>query len=166
MRRFFKKQPPDPISSRSRELNQEIAELEEKIRRLATQLEASPPPRLRPPALPSQSGAHPKQEKQEIVFEPVDQGRLKSQSSPPAPEMLNELGTRKVNPSEWLQRIKSLFKGSTTTTNPKLFKYLAAGNIQGLRPLRYEKRVARNRFFLWTAILVLVLWGLVQIFRK
>jgi hypothetical protein len=37
---------------------------------------------------------------------------------------------------------------------------LAAGNIQGLRPLRYEKRVARNRFVALTMVLVIVLFGL------
>ena len=39
-------------------------------------------------------------------------------------------------------------------------QYLAAGSIQGLRPLRYEKRVARNRFLALLALLILVLWGL------
>jgi hypothetical protein len=38
--------------------------------------------------------------------------------------------------------------------------YLAAGSIQGLRPLRYERRVARNRFLAFLALLLLVLWGL------
>ena len=34
--------------------------------------------------------------------------------------------------------------------NPKLVSYLAAGSIKGLRPLRYEKRIARNRFIFLT----------------
>ncbi len=38
--------------------------------------------------------------------------------------------------------------------------YLAAGGIQGLRPLRYEKRVARNRFIFFVTILTLVLLGM------
>jgi hypothetical protein len=42
--------------------------------------------------------------------------------------------------------------------------YLAAGSIQGLRPLRYEKRVARNRFIVLAVILLLALWGLIAIF--
>ena len=42
--------------------------------------------------------------------------------------------------------------------------YLAAGSIQGLRPMRYEKRVARNRFLVLAVIIVLVLWGLVAIY--
>jgi hypothetical protein len=38
--------------------------------------------------------------------------------------------------------------------------YLAAGGIQGLRPLRREKRVARNRFFVLVAFLFFVLLGI------
>ena len=49
------------------------------------------------------------------------------------------------------------------TSNPKLVNYLAAGSVQGLRPLRYEKRVARNRLLLLLAILIAVLWGLAVI---
>jgi hypothetical protein len=38
--------------------------------------------------------------------------------------------------------------------------YLAAGGVQGLRPLRYEKRVARNRFFVLVVVVTAVLVGL------
>ena len=42
--------------------------------------------------------------------------------------------------------------------------YLAAGGVQGLRPLRYEKRVARNRF-IWLVIAVFVgLFGIYYVF--
>jgi hypothetical protein len=44
--------------------------------------------------------------------------------------------------------------------------YLAAGSIQGLRPLRYEKRVARNRFLFLVVVLVLVLWGIIVVIFK
>jgi cell division protein FtsB len=44
--------------------------------------------------------------------------------------------------------------------------YLAAGGIQGLRPLRYEKRVARNRFIFFVVILFLALLGTLLVFRK
>jgi predicted nucleic acid-binding Zn ribbon protein len=44
--------------------------------------------------------------------------------------------------------------------------YLAAGGIQGLRPLRYEKRVARNRFIAFVAVLVLLLLGTFLVFIK
>jgi hypothetical protein len=44
--------------------------------------------------------------------------------------------------------------------------YLAAGGIQGLRPLRYEKRVARNRFIFFVIFLVLILLGTFLVFLK
>jgi ABC-type microcin C transport system permease subunit YejB len=44
--------------------------------------------------------------------------------------------------------------------------YLAAGSIQGLRPLRYEKRVARNRFIVFVVVLILALWGLIVMLMK
>jgi hypothetical protein len=53
-----------------------------------------------------------------------------------------------------------------STTNPKLVSYLAAGGIQGLRPLRYEKRVARNRFIVFVAVLLLLLLGLIKIIHR
>ena len=52
------------------------------------------------------------------------------------------------------------------TNNPKLVNYLAAGSIQGLRPMRYEKRVARNRFIFLVVVLALVMWGLIWIFMR
>ncbi|HUA67136.1 MAG TPA: hypothetical protein VMA13_01195, partial [Candidatus Saccharimonadales bacterium] len=54
-----------------------------------------------------------------------------------------------------LDRFRKQFHGPPAA-NPKLVNYLAAGSIQGLRPLRYEKRVARNRFILLLAILGLL----------
>jgi hypothetical protein len=43
---------------------------------------------------------------------------------------------------------------------------LAAGSVQGLRPLRYEKRVARRRFILLVIALTLVLLGIVSVFVR
>jgi hypothetical protein len=75
------------------------------------------------------------------------------------------LGVRKYDLPALLQRIRKHFRGPATT-NPKLVSYLAAGGIQGLRPLRYEKRVARNRFIALVIVLFLVLLGLIAAFVK
>ena len=64
--------------------------------------------------------------------------------------------------STW-ERWKNHFR-SPAASNPKLVHYLSAGSIQGLRPLRYEKRVARNRFILLAVGLVLALWAIIAIF--
>jgi hypothetical protein len=72
---------------------------------------------------------------------------------------------RKYDLPALLRRIRNHFRGPSTT-NPKLVSYLAAGGIQGLRPLRYEKRVARNRFILFFAVLFLVLLGIILTFVR
>ena len=74
-------------------------------------------------------------------------GRIAQSGEPGAtPEHFNELGVRKFDLLAVWQRLKKQVAGRPLA-NPKLINYLAAGSIQGLRPLRYEKRVARNRFF-------------------
>lgn len=73
--------------------------------------------------------------------------------------MYNDLGLRRYDlPALW-QRIRSHFQGPSTS-NPRLVSYLAAGGVQGLQPLRYEKRKARYRFLLTAAGLLVVITGL------
>ena len=62
---------------------------------------------------------------------------------------------------EYMQRIQS--QGITPALShiqPKLVSYLAAGGIEGLRPLRYEKRIARYRFIALIIAVFLVLLGI------
>jgi hypothetical protein len=158
---FHKK--ADPISARSRELTARIAELESRIKELNRQAEPEDPRRFRstayPPgtaAAPPANGAH----HAEPVFERVDQKPLQEVPAPLATSRhYNDLGARKFDLVDLADRIKRHFRGPPAA-NPKLVNYLAAGNIQGLRPLRYEKRVARNRFIALTLVLVVVLFGL------
>jgi len=163
----------DPISDRARTLTNEIAALEAQIRTLDTRLQhQSVRPRLRSTALP-QSSAPPHLDAhaptslppaREPIFEEVDVARLQPQSDPPAtPAHFNELGVRKYDFPALLSRIRNHFRGPAAT-NPKLVSYLAAGGIQGLRPLRYEKRVARNRFIVFVIFLFVMLLGLVAAF--
>jgi hypothetical protein len=95
----------------------------------------------------------------EPIFEDVNQPQIKADTEPPVstPE---DLGTRKSDLPSWWQRLLRHFHGPVTS-NPKLVNYLAAGSIQGLQPLRYEKRVARNRFIFFAMVLLLALWGLI-----
>ncbi len=81
------------------------------------------------------------------------------------PDHYNELGVRKYDLFALVRRIRDHFRGPSTT-NPKLVSYLAAGGIQGLRPLRYEKRVARNRFIAFVIALFLILLGTLAVFLK
>jgi|ERR1035437_1570149 hypothetical protein len=168
---------PDPISDRARALNDEIARLDAQIKELGAQLqEGQSQPRLRSTALPHGATvnraapappappAPPMAE--EPIFEEVGQHLLKARSeAATTPEHYNDLGVRKYDLTALLRRIRDHFRGPSTT-NPKLVSYLAAGGIQGLRPLRYEKRVARNRFIVFVIILFLALLGTLLVFRK
>jgi hypothetical protein len=172
---WFRKRT-DPISDRARELNAEIADLEAQIKRLderspqdqqqprlrstamphqATVISHSPPQPASPTPAPPSVGAH------EPIFEEVHQDALKARTEAAGtPDYYNELGVRKYDLPALIRRIKVHFRGPSTT-NPKLVSYLAAGGIQGLRPLRYEKRVARNRFIALALILFVILLGLI-----
>jgi hypothetical protein len=160
---FFNKKA-DPISERSNQLTARIAALESRIRQLNQRVEPEDPRRFRstayPPGVPSAARPSNGAPHGEPVFERVDQKQLKEVPAPLATARHgDETGARKFALWEWLERIKRHFRGPPAA-NPKLVNYLAAGNIQGLRPLRYEKRVARNRFVALTMVLVIVLFGL------
>ncbi len=174
---LFKKRP-DPISDRARALGEEIAALEEQIKQLDSQLQRpEPQPRLRStalpqgavanraasatnPASPTAAAAH------EPIFEQLGADRLSAHTEPAnTPEHYNELGVRKYDLPALIRRIVNHFRGPSTT-NPKLVSYLAAGGIQGLRPLRYEKRVARNRVIFLVIILFVILFGLFAAFVR
>jgi hypothetical protein len=170
---WFRKKP-DPISDHARALNDEIAKLESQIQQLDAQLQhGHSQPRLRSTALPRGSTvSHPAPEPaappapavHEPIFEQVGQDLLKSRGEgATTPEHYNELGVRKYDLPALVRRIRAHFRGPSTT-NPKLVSYLAAGGIQGLRSLRYEKRVARNRFIAFVVILFLLLLGTLWVF--
>jgi hypothetical protein len=163
---LFRKKP-DPISEKAKALNAQIEALEEEIRRLSAEASNPPSPKFRSsvaprPAAPPPPPPAPAAEQ----FEDVDHTPLKSPESPARQEHYNELGVRKYDLLAAWERLKNSFR-SQPPANPKLVSYLAAGSIQGLRPLRYEKRVARNRFILLVTVLVLFLWGILAwVFRR
>jgi cell division protein FtsB len=165
----WSKKPNDPISDRAKALSDQIAALEAQIKRLDSKLaDAKPGPRLRSTAMPhgATAPAHttpaplPTPRPTEPIFEEVDQKRLKDRGEPAStPDHYNDLGVRKYDLAALIARVKNQFRGPPTA-NPKLVNYLAAGSIQGLRPMRYEKRVARNRFLALFIILFLALVGI------
>lgn len=183
--RPFKRQS-DPLSERERALKKEIAHLEAEIERLDARLQrrqgrpaqGAPPsaPTNEPAAAPAPSVETAAASRPgpataaEPIFEAVDHDRLEGSAEPAGtPEHYNELGVRKYDfPALW-RRLGGFFHGPATT-NPKLVSYLAAGGIQGLRPLRYEKRKARRRFIVLVILLLLLLLGtileLVQPLRR
>lgn len=152
----------DPITSRAKELNARIAKLEAEIQKLNTKPQPAPP-KTRPPSAtrPTPSPRQPNRPAaREPIFEPLDT-RAPAQADSTSAHF-NDLGLRKYDLVAAWQRIRNIFRGPEAH-NPKLVSYLAAGSIRGLRPLRYEKRVARNRTIALAIILLVVLWGLIAI---
>ena len=167
-----KKKNIDPISERARALNEQISSLEAEIKKIDSQLQRPPAPKFKSTAIPHGATVFRKSESsplapKPVVNEPVFEEIKKAAptAEPGTPEHYNELGVRKYDlPALW-KRIRNHFR-SPTTSNPRLVNYLAAGGVQGLRPLRYEKRVARNRFVALVVVLFLILLGVISLFVK
>ncbi len=161
---------PDPISERERALNNQISSLQAEIKKLDSQIQKTPAPKLRSTAIPHGTTVSRKAEPaparaavSEPAFEEIKS--LKSRAEIESLDHFNELGVRKYDLPALLQRFKDQFR-RPTTSNPRLVNYLAAGGVHGLRPLRYEKRVARNRLVVLSAVLFLLLLGIILFFAR
>jgi hypothetical protein len=163
----------DPISDKARALSDEIAALEAQIKKLDSQLARPTAPKFRSTATPqgptvSRSPEKPApapQPKAETVFENVRRGPLAPETAAETPEIFNELGLRRYDlPALWA-RIRNHFRGPTTS-NPRLVNYLATGGVHGLRPLRYEKRIARNRVLVLALAFFAILLGTFLLYLK
>ena len=168
------KKKNDPISDRTRTLNDQIAALETEIKKLDTQIQRTPSPKLRSTAMPhgatvphnpEKPAPAPSPASHEPVFEEISSKSISARAEAESPDHYNDLGVRKYDlPALW-GRLKNHFRGPTSN-NPRLVNYLAAGNEHGLRPMRYEKRVARNRFILLVIVLILISLGVISLFVK
>jgi hypothetical protein len=160
----------DPISDRARTLTDQIAALETEIKRLDTQIQHAPAPRLRSTAIPHGATIDhlhepppPSPSAQEPVFEEVKP--LPASDETELPDQFNELGVRKYDLPAFIKRLRQRFS-RPVASNPRLVTYLAAGGVRGLRPLRYEKRVARNRFIAFAIFLFVVLLGTILFYLR
>jgi hypothetical protein len=159
----------DPISDRARTLNTQIAALEAEIKKLDTQIQHTPAPRLRSTAIPHGATidrtheSPPSPAAQEPVFEEVKPVPASDETA--SPDQYNELGVRKYDLPALIQRLRRRFS-RPVASNPRLVTYLAAGGVRGLRPLRYEKRVARNRFIAFAIFLFVVLLGTILVYLR
>lgn len=163
---LLRQKKPDPLSDRAKALNAEIAALEAQIRALGSQ--KAPPVHHSDPAGTSSAPDAPVSAPGtlEPTFEPVDHQRVTTESPPDAtPAHFNDLGVRKYDLTAAWRRLRQHFHGPPAN-NPRLINYLAAGSIHGLRPLRYERRVARNRVIALSVLLLFVLWGLIAVLNR
>jgi len=156
----------DPISDRARALNSRIAALEAEIKRLDTELQNTPVPKLRSTAIPHGATIARTHEPlpapaPDPVFEDVKPVPASDETA--APDEFNENGVRKYDLPALIRRLRQKFS-RPVASNPRLVTYLAAGGVRGLRPLRYEKRVARNRVILFAGILFALLLGTLLVY--
>lgn len=183
---LFKKKA-DPLAQRAQTLNRRIAELEAEIARLSVSVtpgtarrpgspepastsasapaapaRPSGPPSSTPPAAPPPPPPPP--QANEPVFERMPLRPVEPRGPQVSGEEAAELGLKRSSLSLGWRRLKSYFK-DPPPSNEKLVNYLAAGGIQGLRPLRFERRIARNRIIFVCVVLGLLLWGLLVMFR-
>ncbi len=170
----------DPFDARTKALSDQIRQLERQIRELSQQTPpAAPtrPPRPKPrpdpaPSTPARDKAIPHVATARSHASPASTPHTPAANPVPAPHTptklsadarINPNGIRKFDLASVWQRFIQSFKGPAPT-NPRMVHYLAAGSVHGLRPLRYEKRVARNRFIGLFLLLVLILVGLARVY--
>jgi len=122
----------DPLENRAKALTAQLADLESQIQHL------------------DQAG--------EIhELKPGDETLPPRPSHPLSEQPLGTVDPENESVWQWISR---RFRKPPISSNPRMVNFLAAGSIQGLRPLRYERRVARNRFLAFSLLLVIVLLGL------
>jgi hypothetical protein len=158
----------DPILSKEKALKQQLAVLEAEIKQLNSSLTTPTPAAPRntdivghAPQPAVQSTALPRGQRiarslpREPIFESVHAVSPQQETA----SHFNDLGVRKYDLRAAWRRVQRLLHGPSAH-NPKLVSYLAAGSIRGLRPLRYEKRIARNRFVVLTLFFLFILYTL------
>ena len=141
----------DPMSARQAELDREIQAIQRRISDLA----ARPLP---------QAGSRPLRQPEARFPIPAVPER-----PTPAPAPMSVAGPRPGAPvpadrfnlveawQRWMQRL-----GIEPRRPSGLVHLMAAGSVHGLRPLRYERRIARRRFLLSLSLLLLLLYGIAR----
>jgi len=155
--------PKDPMSARQAELDREIQAIQRRI----SDLSARPLPQARPkPSAPPSVRPAP----QNLATPGSWQNFESSAARPtPAPAPVSVAGPRtgpavpadRFNLVEvwqrWMQRL-----GGQPRRPSGLVNLMAAGSVHGLRPLRYERKIARRRFLLSLGLLLLLLYGIAR----
>lgn len=176
-----KQEAADPFEARSKALADQIRKLEKQIQDLA---ESPSPPPSKPAAIPAPTqvpaptskplAAAASRPSQPTTSRQGPAATPLPKPPPPTPPTtaigtpqgdtrVNPHGIRKFDLAALWSRLQNHFRGPNAN-NPRMVQYLAAGSVHGLRPLRYERRVARNRFIGLFVLLVLILFGLAKVY--
>ena len=142
----------DLLSQREKALNAELARLEQEVQRLASETPKPAQAPRRERDEPAGSGRD--------FAKPLPAVKAPAHAAPAASAHFNDSGVRKFDLMGFWKSLRHHAVGPTGN-NPGMVRMLAAGSLHGLRPLRREKRVARNRFIFLFLTLLAILWGLV-----
>lgn len=160
---FSSRKKVDSLDGRSRKVEAEIAKLERQIKKLSAKVERGqdhvPFQGQKTRVAAGAAGS-------QAAFEELGANkRLIETEDSQDPDVYNEMGVRKYDLPGFWRRLKNRLTGNDKA-NRQLVSYLAAGSIQGLRPLRYEKRVARNRALAFGAVLCLIILGILSLLQQ
>lgn len=162
----------DPISARARNLDHRARELKAEIRRLQKQSSLEPKFQRTTAVRPNKQPRTDEKSSMDSLFDTVEHDVLRVVEKVRDPKAhYNALGVRKLDPLGWVRRHTE--KQPESKTNPdhiksedqKWVQYMAAGGVQGIEPLRREKRIARNRFLMMFALFLLILCGIFAVMR-
>ena len=142
------------LDRRLREIDKELGNLDAQVRRLQRAPGKSAPPKPASTVYPE--NRQPPAEAAPVAPPPLDRSRV-SFGTPRQRELWSRHAPEEeVNPpgsggrSWWRQFIPERQRPA----DPKLVSYLSTGSFKTLRPLRYERRMARYRFAFSFALLV------------
>ncbi len=141
----------DPMSARQAELDREIQAIQRRI----SDLSARPLPEARPQP--------PRARDTRPAFEtPSDRPTpAPTPISVSSPRSGHSVPTDRFNLVEVWQRWMQRWGGQPRRPSG-LVNLMAAGSVHGLRPLRYERKIARRRFLLSLGLLLLLLYGIAR----
>ncbi|MGA4645179.1 hypothetical protein [Limisphaera sp. 4302-co] len=180
----FWRKKTDPWRERERALRERIRSLEEEIRQLEARLQvpraasrtaSAQPPLSRPgdsaaPESGSAPGGEPLERRPSTLSARADTpptgpqpAAVPVESPSQTPHLYNEYGQRKYDlPGLW-RSLRAKWSEPPPSGSSELVRLLAAGGAPELRPLRYERRIARNRFLALLAMLILVVFGIAYV---
>lgn len=151
---FRKKQ--DPVDREIREVEKELRRLQAEMRRLQREA-VKPASTFKPAATALPPGWRPSSEPP-APAPPAREPDLWTRPEAPS----NHAGDGSGRSRWW----RKLFGPKPGPSDPRLVSYLSTGSFKTVRPLRYERRVARNRFLLSLGLLLVAVWLLVLALRN
>lgn len=167
--RRFAQRLADPVKKRERALQKQLRGIRSQIDALDEESrKIQQPPRVRSTVRPGKSlpPQNPFSAGQERAFEPeAGETTQARESLEVAAPHYNEHGVKKLDAVHLWRRLRRRLR-RTPSSQSKFVDYLAAGSIQGIRPLRYERRIARNRFLALFVLLLALLFGILVLLQN